>query len=168
MKQQLVKGEAFVRQTAQPTWNKALTSGLNAGLDQLAQINAAKKAERNQINNKVSTYINQLNSDIDLTNLNESQQQAVTNYLVEERNKYAEAATQITKIEDPSSQEYLNYRDQMNGIQRSFGNLANQLNKYKEDKVSYLKDFDDRRVSDGNEIGRLNGYWSRRTGYFLG
>ena len=155
MNQQLVKGEAFVRQTAQPTWNKALTSSLNAGLDQLAQINAVKKAERNQINNKVSTYINQLNSDIDLTNLNESQQQAVTNYLVEERNKYAEAATQITKIEDPSSQEYLNYRDQMNGIQRSFGNLANQLNKYKEDKVSYLKDFDDRRVSDGNEIGSL-------------
>lgn len=155
MNQQLVKGEAFVRQTAQPTWNKALTSGLNAGLDQLAQINAAKKAERNQINNKVSTYINQLNSDIDLTNLNESQQQAVTNYLVQERNKYAEAATQITKIEDPSSQEYLDYRDQMNGIQRSFGNLANQLNKYKEDKVSYLKDFDDRRVSDGNEIGSL-------------
>ena len=63
MKQQLVKGDALVRQTAQPTWNKALTSSLNAGLDQLAQINAAKKAERSQINNKVSTYINQLNSD---------------------------------------------------------------------------------------------------------
>ena len=155
MNQQLVKGEAFVRQTAQPTYLKEFTSRLNAGIGQVAQINAAKKAERNQINNKVSTYINQLNSDIDLTNLNDSQQQAVTNYLVEERNKYAEAATQITKIEDPSSQEYLNYRDQMNGIQRSFGNLANQLNKYKEDKVSYLKDFDDRRVSDGNEIGSL-------------
>ena len=155
MNQQLVKGEAFVRQTAQPTYLKEFTSRLNAGVGQLAQINAAKKAERNQINNKVSTYINQLNSDIDLTNLNDSQQQAVTNYLVQERNKYAEAATQITKIEDPSSQEYLDYRDQMNGIQRSFGNLANQLNKYKEDKVSYLKDFDDRRVSDGNEIGSL-------------
>ena len=155
MNQQLVKGEAFVRQTAQPTYLKEFTSRLNAGVGQLAQINAAKKAERNQINNKVSTYINQLNSDIDLTNLNDSQQQAVTNYLVEERNKYAEAATQITKIEDPSSQEYLNYRDQMNGIQRSFSNLANQLNKYKEDKISYLKDFDDRRVSDGNEIGSL-------------
>tara|TARA_R110002050_G_scaffold146529_2_gene271953 strand:+ start:39 stop:1457 length:1419 start_codon:yes stop_codon:yes gene_type:complete len=155
MNQQLVKGEAFVRQTAQPTYLKEFKGRLNAGIGQVAQINAAKKAERNQINNKVSTYINQLNSDIDLTNLNESQQQAVTNYLVEERNKYAEAATQITKIEDPSSQEYLNYRDQMNGIQRSFGNLANQLNKYKEDKVSYLKDFDDRRVSDGNEIGSL-------------
>ena len=155
MNQQLVKGEAFVRQTAQPTYLKEFKGRLNAGIGQVAQINAAKKAERNQINNKVSTYINQLNSDIDLTNLNESQQQAVTNYLVEERNKYAEAATQITKIEDPSSQEYLDYRDQMNGIQRSFGNLANQLNKYKEDKVSYLKDFDDRRVSDGNEIGSL-------------
>lgn len=155
MNQQLVKGEALVRQSAQPTWNKALTSRLNSGLNQLAQINAVKKAERSQINNKVSTYINQLNSDLDLTNLNDSQQQAVTNYLVQERNKYAEAAVQITKIEDSSSEDYLNYRNQMNGIQRSFSNLANQLNKYKEDKISYLKDFDDRRVSDGNEIGSL-------------
>ena len=155
MNQQLVKGEAFVRSSTQSNWNEPLMKGLNSGLEQLAQINALKKAERKQINNKVSTYINQLNSDVDLTNLDSSQQQAVTNYLVQEKNKYAEAAVQITKIEDPSSQEYLDYRDQMNGIQRSFGNLANQLNKYKEDKVSYLKDFDDRRVSDGNEIGSL-------------
>ena len=68
MNQQLVKGEAFVRQTAQPTYLKEFKGRLNAGIGQVAQINAAKKAERNQINNKVSTYINQLNSDIDLTN----------------------------------------------------------------------------------------------------
>ena len=155
MNQQLVKGEAFVRSSTQSNWNEPLMKGLNSGLEQLAQINAAKKAERGAINNKVSTYINQLNSDIDLTNLDDSQQQAVTNYLVQEKNKYAEAAVQITKIEDPSSKEYLDYRDQMNSIQRSFGNLAKQLNGYKEDKISYLKDFDDRRVSDGNEVGSL-------------
>ena len=155
MNQQLVKGEAFVRSSTQSNWNEPLMKGLNSGLEQLAQINAAKKAEKSAINNKVSSYINQLNSDIDLTNLNDSQQQAVTNYLVQEKNKYAEAAVQITKIEDPSSKEYLDYRDQMNSIQRSFGNLAKQLNGYKEDKISYLKDFDDRRVSDGNEVGSL-------------
>ena len=155
MNQQLVKGEAFVRSSTQSNWNEPLMKGLNSGLEQLAQINAAKKAEKSAINNKVSSYINQLNSDIDLTNLNDSQQQAVTNYLVQEKNKYAEAAVQITKIEDPSSKEYLDYRDQMNSIKRSFGNLAKQLNGYKEDKISYLKDFDDRRVSDGNEVGSL-------------
>ena len=88
--------------------------------------------------------------------MTDGQQKAVTNYLVEERNKYAESARQIAKIEDTASEEYLNLRDQMNGIQRSFGNLANQLNGYKEDKISYLKDFDDNRVSDGNEIGSLS------------
>ena len=156
MNKQLVAGEAFVRQSSQPTWNKALTTGLNNSLSELYKRNAVKKAERQAANARVSGYINQLNSDIDLTNLTDGQQKAVTNYLVEERNKYAESARQIAKIEDTASEEYLNLRDQMNGIQRSFGNLANQLNGYKEDKISYLKDFDDNRVSDGNEIGSLS------------
>ena len=156
MNKQLVAGEAFVRQSSQPTWNQALTTGLNNSLSELYKRNAVKKAERQAANARVSGYINQLNSDIDLTNLTDGQQKAVTNYLVEERNKYAESARQIAKIEDTASEEYLNLRDQMNGIQRSFGNLANQLNGYKEDKISYLKDFDDNRVSDGNEIGSLS------------
>ena len=156
MNQQLVKGEALVRQSSQPTWNQAMTTGLNNSLSELYKRNAIKKAERQAANARVSGYINQLNSDIDLTNLTDGQQKAVTNYLVEERNKYAESARQIAKIEDTASEEYLNLRDQMNGIQRSFGNLANQLNGYKEDKISYLKDFDDNRVSDGNEIGSLS------------
>jgi plasmid maintenance system antidote protein VapI len=155
MNKGLVAGEAFVRQSSQPTWNQAFTEKLNTSLSQVAQLNAIKKAERMAANAKVSTYINQLNSDIDLTNLTDSQQQAVTNYLVEERNVYADAASQISKIEDTSSEEYLNLRDKMNGIQRSFSNLATQLNGFKEDKISYLKDFDDNRVSDGNEIGSL-------------
>ena len=155
MNKGLVAGEAFVRQSSQPTWNQAFTENLNTSLSQVVKLNAIKKAERMAANAKVSTYINQLNSDIDLTNLTDSQQQAVTNYLVKERNVYADAARQISKIEDTSSEEYLNLRDQMNGIQRSFGNLATQLNGFKEDKISYLKDFDDNRVSDGNEIGSL-------------
>lgn len=155
MNKGLVAGEAFVRQSSQPTWNQAFTENLNTSLSQVIKLNAIKKAERMAANAKVSTYINQLNSDIDLTNLTDSQQQAVTNYLVKERNVYADAARQISKIEDTSSEEYLDLRDQMNGIQRSFGNLATQLNGFKEDKISYLKDFDDNRVSDGNEIGSL-------------
>ena len=47
-------------------------------------------------------------------------------------------------------------REKMNGVQNSFTNLARQVNGYKEDKIAYLKDFDDRRLSDGNNIGTLN------------
>jgi len=43
----------------------------------------------------------------------------------------------------------------MNGIKRSFGNLAGQVKNFKQDKVSYLKDFDDKRISNGNTIGSL-------------
>lgn len=155
MNEQLVKGEAFVRKTAQPTWNKAFQEGLDASMKNIASINAAKKQEKARANSKVANYINQLNSDIDLTSLTDSQQKAVTNYLVDERNKYAAAASRISKIDDPTSQEYLDLRDQMNGVKNAFSNLANQLNTYKEDKISYLKDFDERRISDGNKIGSL-------------
>ena len=152
----LVKGEALVRKSAQPSWNQAFQSGLNSGL-QGAAVQQAKRAQAaNAVNNKVSSYINQLNSDIDLSGLTESQNQAVSNYLVKERNEYAQAASAISKIEDPSSEAYLEARDKMNSIRRSFGNLASQLNNYKQDKVSYLKDFDNKRISVGNDIGSLS------------
>jgi hypothetical protein len=155
MSQQLIKGEAFARQSAQPTWNKAFQERFSAGMQNIAKINAIKKAEKTAASNKVANYINQLNSDIDLTQLTGPQQNSVTNFLVRERDKYAQAASRIAKIDDPASKEYLDLRDQMNGVQRSFANLAGQLNKYKEDKISYLKDFDDKRISDGNDIGSL-------------
>jgi lysyl-tRNA synthetase class II len=155
MSQQLIKGEAFARQSAQPTWNKAFQERFSAGMQNIAKINAIKKAEKTAASNKVANYINQLNSDIDLTQLTGPQQNSVTNFLVRERDKYAQAASRIAKIDDPASKEYLDLRDQMNSVQRSFANLAGQLNKYKEDKISYLKDFDDKRISDGNDIGSL-------------
>ena len=152
----LVKGEALIGQSKRSTWNQAFQKSFGEGMEMMA-VQKAKKAQATKaINNKVAGYINQLSSDIDLTELTDSQNKAVSNYLVDQRNDYAEAASRIARIEDTSSGEYLDARDKMNSIQRSFSNLAGQLNGYKEDKISYLKDFDDRRVSDGNEIGSLS------------
>lgn len=156
MNQQLVRGQALIEQSEVQNWDKALDTGFNAGLQAGAIVRAKANAEKKAINNKVAGYINQLSSDIDLTELTESQGLAVKNYLVKERNNYAQMASRLARIEDPSSSEYSELVDGMNSVRRSFANLSSQLKNYKEEKVSYLKDFDDRRISNGNDLGSLS------------
>jgi len=152
----LVKGQALVNQSKVNNWVDSFQKSFNEGLRVNAIAEAQEKAEKKAISTKVASYINSL-SEPDLTNLTPEQNSAVTNFLVEQRNSYASLAKEITKIdasENPS--EYAAVRDKMNGIKNSFSNLATQLNTYKEDKLSYLKDFDDKRISNGNSIGSLN------------
>jgi len=155
MNQGLVKGAALVGQSKISSWGEAMQGGLDRGF-QAAAINTAKQlAKKQKINAEVSGYIDNLNSDLDLTQLTAGQQGAITNFLVENKNVYARAASEIAKIDDATDPRYMELRDIMNGVQNSFKNLSGQVNAFKEDKVSYLKDFDSRRISDGNEIGSL-------------
>lgn len=155
MDQGLVRGEALIGKSKQQNWAKSFQEGFEGVLQEAAVNRAKDLAEKKAINNRVGNYINQLNSDIDLTELMPSQNKAVKDYLVENRNKYASYASEIAKIEDPSDSRYLELVDKMNGIKRSFGNLAGQLKSYKEEKVSYLKDTDNRYISKGNSIDSL-------------
>jgi len=152
----LVKGAALLGESKRSTYLNAMQKSLQAGSQAAAIGRARREAEKQQINTKVGNYIDNLNSEVDLTQLTSTQQLAVTNFLVENKNVYANAASEIAKIDDPSDPRYMELREKMNGVQNSFTNLARQVNGYKEDKVSYLKDFDDRRLSDGNNIGTLN------------
>lgn len=155
MQAQLIAGEALINQASQPTWaatlQSTITESMKAARAQQEKVQSAKKA----INNKVGSYIDQLNSTVDLEDLNPVQKSTVTNFLVENRNNYAAYANEIARIEDPSNPRYLELRDKINGIQLSFQNLADQLGSYKKDKAAYLRDFDNSAISDGNEIGPL-------------
>lgn len=152
----LVKGAALLGESKRSTYLNAMQKSLQVGSQAAAIGRARREAEKQQINTKVGNYIDNLNSEVDLTQLTATQQLAVTNFLVENKNVYANAASEIARIDDPSDPRYMELREKMNGVQNSFTNLARQVNGYKEDKVAYLKDFDDRRLSDGNNIGTLN------------
>ena len=155
MNQGLVKGAALVGQSKISNWGEAMQKGLADGF-QAAAINKSKQlAEKQKINTTVASYIDGLNSEIDLTQLTGEQQGAITNFLVENKNAYAKAASEIAKIDDATDPRYMDLRGQMNGIQNSFKNLAGQVNVFKEDKATYLDNFDNRRISDGNGIGSL-------------
>ena len=156
MNRDLVKGAIALSTPTQPTWNESLVAGMEKGQEALEISRNNDKIERKAINQKVSGYIDALDTNVDITELTGTQQKAVTNYLVKQRNEYANAASMIAKIEDPSSPMYSELRDKINGIQMSFKNLAGQVNSYKKDKASYLKDFDNNLISDGNELGTLS------------
>lgn len=151
----LVKGAASLGQSQRSTYVDAMQKSLQSASQAAAIVNANRQAEKQQINAKVGRYIDNLNSEVDLTQLNSTQQLAVTNFLVENKNIYANAASEIARIDDPADPRYMELVEKINGVQSSFKNLAGQINKYKEDKIAYLKDFDDKRLSDGNNMGTL-------------
>jgi hypothetical protein len=152
MNQQLVKGAAQVAASKRSTWNQAFQENLNASLAAGAKRSMQRKAEKARANAKTASYINSLNSNVDTTSLTASQQSAVSNYLTEQKMTYANAARRIAKLE-PTHPAYMRLRDEMNGVQMNFTNLAGSLNQYKKDKIDYLKDFDNSMLSAGNETG---------------
>ena len=150
----LIQGAINLGESKRQTWGAALQKGLAEGFAIEAAALQIRKAKKAQINQKVAGYIDSLNSNVDLTSLTEEQQASVTNYLQKEKMVYADAANRIAKLE-PDNPQYMELRDQMNGIQMSFSNLASSLKQYKEDKKSYLEDFDKGIISDGNELNTL-------------
>jgi hypothetical protein len=139
-----------------PTWDESFLTGFAGALAQRKAAMDAAKQEKSIINNRVAKYIDALDTNVDISALTEVQQKSITDFLVNNRNEYAEAASRIARIEDPSSEEYLNLRDKMNGISLSFQNLAAGVKSYKDDKASYLKDFDNGMISEGNDLNVLN------------
>ena len=129
-----------------------LTAQLMDMDQKVAKVAMAKKAI---INQRTASYINQLNTEMDVTQLDPSQQAAVKNYLVQNKQIYAQSANRLAKME-PTDPRYTEEVDKLNNIKSSFANLAAELNGYKEDKLNYIKDFDNGALSDGNKINTLN------------
>jgi len=150
----LIQGAINLGESKRSAWGAAMQASAARSFMIEAQATAVRKAEKAAINQRVAGYIDSLNSNVDLTSLTGEQQASVTNYLTKEKMVYADAANRIAKL-DTDNPQYMELRDQMNGIQMSFKNLAGSLNQYKEDKKAYLEDFDKGIISDGNELNTL-------------
>lgn len=88
----------------------------------------------------VNKRMNDMKTDMDLTSFSDAETASIRNFLLAERSKYAEAAKNIAKIDDRSSEEYLSLVDTMNSVNNSFVNLSKQLQAYKKNKVEYATD----------------------------
>jgi len=150
----LIKGAGALYASQATNMANSFSESLEKGIARAQQITQAKKQEKAAINTRTANFINRLNSTVDVTNLDGAQQQAVTDFLVEGRNEYAGLAGQIAKM-DPDSGGYMDAVSRMNDIQMSFQTLAGNINMYKKERVSFLEDFDNGMLSEGNEVNTL-------------
>ena len=123
-------------------------SNLLDAYSKILQDQEKEKQEVDAITTKVNNRMNSMNT-VDLTDITFEQKTIVKDYLVDQRNIYAQAANEIAYIDDKSSSEYQYYADIMSEVNNNISNLSEQLKDYKEAKIQYESDNDKRLWSGG-------------------
>ena len=95
--------------------------------------------------------MSKMKTDMDFTSFSPEETATMRNFLLQQRSVYAEAAKMAAKFDDTTDPEYMNYVDQMQGVNNSFTNLASQLKSYKQGKLDYAQNQLDGLYSNGNE-----------------
>lgn len=102
--------------------------------------------------NRVNSLMGKMKTDMDFTSFSPEETAAMRTFLVNERQKYADAAKAVANMTDATSSEYMEQVDIMNGVNNSFTNLADQLKAYKKGKVEYAEGMLSGTYSDGNDL----------------
>ena len=107
------------------------------GFDKSLESKRKKEAENKAIQDRVNSYMDSFNNDIDLIKFKPEEQTLVKNKIAGWRNEYADLANQAAAIQDKSSAEYQELIDSMNGIQNRMVNLKNNLDQLAAFKTEY-------------------------------
>jgi hypothetical protein len=135
-----------------------------SGMDQIIQRHrqtltrkrAEKQAQKAAIAGKMASYMENIGDDVvNIAKIPKKYRNQVTQFLIEKKNEYAEAARVASEF-DPSSDAYIEAVNTMNSAQSSFENLNEQFVVLQEMKAEDLEDFTNDRVSDGNKIEDLD------------
>ena len=102
--------------------------------------------------NRVNSLMGKMKTDMDFTSFSPEETASMRTFLVNERQKYSEAAKAVANMTDATSPEYMAQVDIMNGVNNSFTNLADQLKAYKKGKVEYAEGMLSGTYSDGNDL----------------
>ena len=108
--------------------------------------------ENQKYQDRVNTLMGKMKTDIDFTSFSPEETASMRTFLVNERQKYADAAKTLANMTDTTSPEYMAQVDIMNGVNNSFTNLADQLKAYKKGKVEYTEGMMSGTYSDGNKL----------------
>jgi stalled ribosome alternative rescue factor ArfA len=126
----------------------------NSMVDAPGTEQAGRGAENKESQNKVNSYMSKMKTDMDFTSFSPSETKTMRNFLMNQRNIYANAAKKAAEFEDTTDPNYMLYVDQMQNVNNSFTNLASQLKSYKEGKLEYAKTMQEGLYSDGNSPQR--------------
>jgi hypothetical protein len=94
----------------------------------------------------VKQYHERKGEDEQIAKLSAQQQEAVVDFLMQGKQDYLAARNEISNFaaKDP---EYSVHRSRMNNVVRGFEGLKDNLDKFKQDKLNYVKNVSDRLVS---------------------
>jgi len=127
--------------------------GFLAGSQSARGFNRPNTVTKNQeYQNRVNSLMGKMKTDMDFTSFSPEETASMRTFLVNERQKYSEAAKAVANMTDATSPEYMAQVDIMNGVNNSFTNLADQLKAYKKGKVEYAEGMLSGTYSDGNDL----------------
>jgi len=127
--------------------------GFSAATQSARGFNRPNTVTKNQqYQNRVNSLMGKMKTDMDFTSFSPEETAAMRTFLVNERQKYADAAKAVANMTDATSPEYMAQVDIMNGVNNSFTNLADQLKAYKKGKVEYAEGMMSGTYSDGNDL----------------
>lgn len=107
-----------------------------------------RKKNREKSDAKVAKYMDQIPEGGSIAKIPLHAREGVAEFLSKGRDKYAVHANSIRDL-DPQDMEYQNHVTEMNKIIQSFDNLDKQLSSLLDNKVKYLEDKDEFRISYG-------------------
>jgi len=127
--------------------------GFSAATQSARGFNRPNTVTKNQeYQNRVNSLMGKMKTDMDFTSFSPEETAAMRTFLVNERQKYADAAKAVASMTDATSPEYMAQVDIMNGVNNSFTNLADQLKAYKKGKIEYAEGMLSGTYSDGNDL----------------
>ena len=133
----------------------AFMKGATQPMTQLQMMNMRRKMydrRRNEI--ELKNYVNSL-EDIDLAKVEDSMRDEVSSFLIQNRNRYAEAA-KIASRTDADNPEYMDAVREMNKIKSSFKNLSSNLDTFKKNREQFYEDVKNNSISDASNVDALN------------
>ena len=145
----LIRGEGLMRSAGQVDEAAAFGKGFADTFKAAQQGIANRNAKIAKIDAKVADHIRGMKGNIDVTGLTAQDQKAVNSFLLEQKDLYANAASQAAKLK-PGTPEYTRQVDIMNNINNSFVRLKENLNGYELAKTQYADTKDD--MSMGNNV----------------
>ena len=145
----LIRGEGLMRSAGQVDEAAAFGKGFADTFKATQQGIANRNAKIAKIDAKVADHIRGMKGNIDVTGLTAQDQKAVNSFLLEQKDLYANAASQAAKLK-PGTPEYTRQVDIMNNINNSFVRLKENLNGYELSKTQYADTKDD--LSMGNNV----------------
>lgn len=102
-------------------------------------------------NASTAAYIEKLNTGGAKLGLPPGSKAKINNYLIDLRNKYADAARRVGRLRSDSP-EYMEHVATMNQVNQAMQTLADQVDSFNENQVGYIKDFDGNALSKSDEI----------------